>query len=154
VEDGERIKGLRPALSLFRKTAAGSEALADGDRARQGDVIRVGYRASGRRYGVIVSLDGRGAVTRHLPEQGRLAAALEGGEVVLLAHAYELDDAPAWERFYFVTADEPFEVEAVEDAARRARVEHAAAVAQAPEALRLPKPLEQASFLLTKETRP
>lgn len=152
-EDGERIKGRRPALALFRKTPSGSEALADGDRARTGDVIRVGYRASGHRYGVIVSLDGRGAVTRHLPEQGRLAAPLEGGEVVLLAHAYELDDAPAWERFYFVTADEPFEVGAIEDAARRACVEPSASVSAAPEALRLPKALEQSSFLLTKETR-
>jgi anti-sigma factor RsiW len=153
-EEGERTKGLRPALQLFRKTPSGSETLGDGDRARQGDVIRVGYRAFGRRYGVIVSLDGRGAVTRHLPEQGRLAAALDGGEVVLLPHAYELDDAPAWERFYFVTADEPFEVAAVEDAARRALSDHAAAAAPAPGALPLPAPLEQSGFLLTKETRP
>ena len=101
-------QGPAAGLSLFRKTANGSETLADGDVAREGDVIRIGYHAVGRRYGVIVSLDGRGGVTRHLPERGATAAPLAPSEVVLLAHAYELDDAPAWERFFFVTADAPF----------------------------------------------
>jgi hypothetical protein len=150
---GDRIKGLRPSLTLFRKTPSGSEVLADGDGARPGDVVRVGYNASGRRYGVIVSLDGRGSVTRHLPAQGRSSAALEPGDVVLLAQAYELDDAPAWERFFFVTADEPFDVAAVEDAARRAAASRAES-ASAPLSLGLPKPLEEWSFLLTKERRP
>jgi hypothetical protein len=151
--EGIRLKGSRPTLSLFRKTAQGSETLADGDAARAGDVIRVGYRSFGRRYGVIVSLDGRGGVTRHLPEAGGAAAPLEGGDVVLLAHAYELDDAPAWERFFFVTADGPFEVAAVEEAARRAASEAARAAGAAPEGLALPKALEQSAFLLTKERR-
>lgn len=144
-EPGVRLKGLGPALSLFRKTAQGSEALADGDVAHEGDVIRIGYRAFGRRYGVIVSLDGRGAVTRHFPERGAAAAALEPSEVVLLAHAYRLDDAPAWERFFFVTADAPFDVATVEDAARQA------AGRTAPASLPLPGALGQTAFLLTKE---
>jgi hypothetical protein len=151
--EGIRLKGSRPALSLFRKTAQGSETLADGAAARAGDVIRVGYRSFGRRYGVIVSLDGRGSVTRHLPEAGAAAAPLEGGDVVLLAHAYELDDAPSWERFFFVTAEAPFEVAAVEEAARRAAAEAGRAAGLAPEGLALPKPLEQSAFLLTKERR-
>ena len=29
---------------------------------------------------------------------------------MLLDHAYELDDAPRWERFYFITGDTPFSV--------------------------------------------
>ncbi len=153
-EEGIRLKGSRPALSLFRKTAQGSETLADGDAARPGDVIRVGYRSFGRRYGVIVSLDGRGSVTRHLPEAGAAAAPLEGGDVVLLANAYELDDAPSWERFFFVTAEAPFEVAAVEDAARRAAAEAGRAAGPAPDGLALPKTLEQSAFLLTKERRP
>jgi hypothetical protein len=152
--EGIRLKGSRPALSLFRKTAQGSETLADGDTARAGDVIRVGYRSFGRRYGVIVSLDGRGGLTRHLPEAGTAAAPLESGDVVLLAHAYELDDAPSWERFFFVTAEAPFEVAAVEDAARRAAAEAGRATGHAPEGLALPKTLEQSAFLLTKERRP
>jgi hypothetical protein len=148
-EAGVRLKGLGPALALFRKTANGSETLADGDVAHEGDVIRIGYRAFGRRYGVIVSLDGRGAVTRHFPERGGTAAALEPQEVVLLAHAYRLDDAPAWERFFFVTADAPFPVAAVEDAARQAA--GGAGRTKAPAVLPLSSALGQSTFVLTKE---
>jgi hypothetical protein len=144
---GDRIKGLKPALELFRKTPEGSETLADGATARAGDVIRVGYRAAGRGFGVILSVDGRGAVTLHLPRRGDEAAPLESGATVLLDHAYELDAAPRFERFYFVTAPVPFAVATVTDAARRAG-------ATAANALPLAAPFEQATFLLRKGGRP
>jgi hypothetical protein len=148
LEPGDRIKGLRPALVLFRKTAAGTEALADGAVARAGDLIRVGYRSAGRPYGVILSIDGRGAVTLHVPKQGQRAAALRSGDTVLLDHAYELDDAPRFERFFFVTAPAPFDVAPVLAAARRA-----GAGGPPPTALVLPPPLEQLTFSLEKEVR-
>ena len=44
---GDRIKGLTPALAVFRRTPHGSETLADGAVARPGDLLRVGYRAAG-----------------------------------------------------------------------------------------------------------
>jgi len=66
---GDRVKGLEPTLLLFRKTPEGSEPLKDGAAARAGDLIRIGYRAAGQRWGVIVSVDGRGVVTRHLPRE-------------------------------------------------------------------------------------
>lgn len=143
---GDRVKGLRPALALFRKTAEGSEALADGDAARKGDLVRVGYRAAGRAFGVIVSVDGRGSATLHLPERGRSASPLSPGSTVLLPHAYELDDAPRFERFFFVTSSSPFDVSTVLEAARGAAADGAS-----PSALRLPAPLEQCTFLLAKE---
>src|SRR5262249_42072514 len=45
VDEGTRIKGGsgRPALAVYRRTAAGSERLADGDVARAGDLLRIGY---------------------------------------------------------------------------------------------------------------
>lgn len=122
-EPGERIKGMRPALALFRKSERGSEALADGDVARAGDLVRVGYRAAGRAYGVILSIDGRGAVTLHLPAGGGRAAALHPGDTVLLGHSYELDDAP------------------------RAAAKRSGAP---PQALALPPSLDQSTFLLLK----
>ena len=145
----ERIKGLKPGLSLFRKTGDRSEALADGDVARPGDLIRVGYRAAGRRFGMILSLDGRGHVTVHLPTSGRQAAPLEAGDVVLLDHAFELDDAPRWERFFFVTSEAAFEIAPLVEDARRA-----SAGAAPPAALKLPPPFEQSAFSLDKEARP
>jgi hypothetical protein len=145
-EPGDRIKGMRPALVLFRHSPSGGEALVDGAVARPGDLVRVGYRAAGRAYGVVLSIDGRGAVTLHLPSGGARAAALRSGAAVLLDHSYELDDAPRAERFFFVTSGSPFDVAPVVDAARAAAKRSGAP----PRALALPASLEQSTFSLLK----
>jgi anti-sigma factor RsiW len=149
-ENGDRIKGLEPALSLHRKTVAGSELLAERALVRAGELVRIGYRSAGRPYGVIFSLDGRGAVTLHLPSGGERAARLHSGDTVLLDRAYELDDAPRWECFYLVTSETPFDVAPVLQAAR-----HAALGGQAPPPrLALRPPLEQSVFTLLKGEGP
>jgi anti-sigma factor RsiW len=147
--DGDRLKGLAPALAVYRRTATGSEALADGTRARPGDLLRLGYVAAGRRYGVILSIDGRGAVTVHLPPEGGRAAPLASGGTILLDHAFELDDAPAYERFFFVTADHAFEVAPIVEAVRAA-----AARSSAPAALAISREFEQTTFSVLKEESP
>jgi hypothetical protein len=147
----DRIKGLRPSLTMFRQTPRGSEALADGVTARPGDVVRLAYQAAGQSYGVIVSIDGRGGVTMHLPPTGGEAARLRAGDKVLLDQAYELDDAPRWEGFYLVTAQRPFAVQPVIDAAKREAALHRASP---PATLELPRGLEQSVFVLQKEHRP
>jgi len=150
-EQTDRIKGLTPALALYRRTAEGSETLADGAVARQGDLIRIGYRPAGHSYGAIVSIDGAANVTMHLPPSGDRAAALKHETTVLLDQAYELDDAPRWERFYFVAGESPFDVAPVMQAARDA----AAKISGLPPAgLALPRGLEQSGFTLQKESRP
>ncbi len=147
----DRIKGLRPALAVYRRTADGSETLADGAVTRPGDLLRIGYRAAGRAYGVILSVDGRG-IGHAAPAPRRLrAAALRREATVLLDQAYELDDAPRWERFYFVTGDEPFAVAPILDAARRIAANDLGSHAAA---LPLPPGLEQSSFSIQKETTP
>ena len=148
---GERIKGLRPSLTVFRQTPGGSERLADAAIVRAGDVVRVAYQAAGQSYGVIVSIDGRGGVTVHLPPEGRDAVRLQAGDRVLLDHAYELDDAPRWECFYFVTAQRPFDVQPVVDAAKREAALHGTSP---PPALPVSAGLEQSRFVLQKEQRP
>ncbi|MGD9904808.1 MAG: anti-sigma factor [Vicinamibacterales bacterium] len=109
----DRIKGTGAALAIYRQTPGGSELLHDGDRARPGDVLRVGYQAARGGYGAIVSIDGRGAVTRHYPLDGTTAAPLEAGTLVLLAEAFELDDAPRWERFHLFSSPDRFELDPV-----------------------------------------
>ena len=148
---GVRIKGLRPSLTVFRQTPRGSESLADGAAARQGDVVLLAYQAAGRAYGVIVSIDGRGGLSVHLPTSGRDAARLLPGDKVVLDQAYELDDAPRWECFYFVTGQEPFAVEPVVEAAKRVASLHRDSP---PPSLALPHGLEQSTFFLQKEDRP
>jgi len=149
-DSGDRIKGLQPSLAVYRRTADGSETLADGATAHAGDVIRVGYRSAGKGFGVIFSIDGRGSVTVHLPHDGTRAAPLKSEPTVLLDEAYELDDAPRWERFYFVTADEAFEIAPILTAARLA----ATGNVPAPTALALSRAFNQTTFSLQKEARP
>ena len=114
------IKGgdLKPALRIYRKTQAGPELLSANAEVGKGDVLQIRYRAAGQRFGVIASIDGHGTITFHLPESpGRAAVLTRDGEHAL-AHAYELDDSPEFERFLFVTSDVPF---TTEDVARSLR---------------------------------
>ncbi len=146
----DRVKGLKPSLTLFRKTAAGTERLEPGRALRAGDLVRVAYQGAARPYGVILSIDGRGGVTLHLPTSGRVAARLQPGDRVLLEQAYELDDAPRWESFCLVTGKAPFEVGPILDAARRAA---AAAGGAGPPALDIGPDLEQVSLFFIKEDK-
>jgi hypothetical protein len=146
-ESTEGIKGLEPTLLLFRKTPVGSEELRDGTTARAGDLIRIGYRAAGQRWGVIVSVDGRGVVTQHLPRDGAHAARLSTDSQALLDSAYELDDAPKWERFYFVAGSAPFDTAPVIEAANGVA---ASSSAGPPPALLLRMAVKQSSVLLIK----
>lgn len=141
-----RLKGAHPRLLLFRKTDAGTEVLANGARARAGDLIQIFYQAAGRSYGAIVSVDGRGTTTLHLPESGRQPAVLKQGEPVALGFAYELDDAPKWERFYLVTSNTPFDAQTV-FAAAKGGDGHA-------DSLRLSEAFEQVRFTLYKDDMP
>jgi hypothetical protein len=144
-EETDRLKG--GTLVLFRKTPTGSEVLGDGSGAHAGDQIRIGYRATTRFYGLILSVDGRGIVTRHFPQQGDQAAMLTTDGLVLLDHAYELDEAPGWECFYLVTGPKVFNVAPVLEAARMLG---AGAGTRLPVALKLGAPLEQTSLVLIK----
>ena len=49
--------------------------------------------SGGAPYGAVISLDGRGTVTFHLPTHGTAAAELSGRGAVPLPRSYELDDA-------------------------------------------------------------
>jgi hypothetical protein len=148
--DVTRIKGVTPYLLVYRKAATDVERLPPAAVARPHDVVQLAYQAAGRRYGVIVSVDGRGVVTRHLPVAGGEAVPLRGGVPVALAQSYELDDAPGFERFVLVAADEPFGVDQVEEAVRR---EHETWGSGANERrLDLPDSMDQFSLVLRKES--
>jgi hypothetical protein len=144
--DTTRTKGLEPKLLIHRQTQGEPEVLGDSARAARGDVLQLSYVSAGRRYGAVLSVDGRGSVTLHFPESPEGSPELRGG-TVSLPSAYELDDAPAFERFFFVTSDAPFDVRTVLESARQ--------LAQEPERARnaplpLPEPLSQTSLTLEK----
>jgi hypothetical protein len=146
-DEADRVKGEAASLMLYRKTDSGSELLDDGASVRRGDLIRVAYRSGAPCFGVIISIDGAGVVTRHLPVDASAAAPMEPGDATALGTAYELDDAPKWERFFLITGDRPFDVQVVLEAARRTV---RTAGGEPPDALTVPEGLRQSSFLLRK----
>jgi len=69
---------------------------------------------------------------------------------VFLDFAYELDDAPRWEAFYFVASDAPFDLEPIRQAVRRAAAHPNQG---APTLLVLPRGFAQSLFLVSKDNR-
>ena len=136
------------ALHVYRHGAAGDERLRDGARATRGDLLQLAYASKTGGYGVLLSIDGARKVTLHLPEaDAGKAAQLRDGRVVQVPSAYQLDDAPGFERFFFVSAAEPFDVAPIV-AAARALAERGAAARR--ETLALPARFEQVSLALDK----
>lgn len=135
-------------LWIDKKGPAGAQRLANGDVVGQGDRLQVHYDAADRELGVIVSIDGRGVATLHSPGDPEDEPALEAGGAVALDHSYELDDAPAFERFFFVTAPrgEALRVSEVMKAARELAARADAETAPLP----VRRELEQTSILLKK----
>lgn len=148
--DQTRLKGLAPRLLVFARAGTEATPLRDGATVHPHDTLQTGYVAAGRRHGALLSIDGRGGVTVHWPEPGQpadLTPPRAGSGQVLLPVAYELDDAPAFERFFLVTSRQPLDLEAVVAAARALAADPARA-AHAP--LPLGRGLEQVSVLLKK----
>lgn len=115
-----RLKGSEAGLAIFRKAKGGAELLPPHSLAKPGDTLQVFYHSRGPAYGVIFSVDGTGAVTLHLPEDGGSATALQAGDLLPLPHAYRLDRAPRLERFFLITAPRPFPVDGFLERARAA----------------------------------
>lgn len=103
-----RLKGAESGLAIFRKTGSGSELLPPRSAARPGDTLQVFYHSRRAVYGIVFSVDGAGAITLHYPEADGPAPALRIGDKLPLPHAFRLDKAPRYERFYLVTAPHPF----------------------------------------------
>jgi hypothetical protein len=94
------------------------ELLKDWQSARKGDLLQLAYVSAGEPYGMIFSVDGRGGVSLHFPKQEYGSTLLTRYEKILLPEAIELDDAPQFERFIFLTADFPIDVPQVLKLAR------------------------------------
>jgi hypothetical protein len=107
--EGIRVKG-DFALKLYRQTASGYEELADRARVSPGERFQLKYRAGNESYGMIFSIDGRGNITLHFPQNGKASPLLSKKGDVPLLDAFELDDAPGFERFFFVASKNVFNV--------------------------------------------
>lgn len=138
-----RVKG--PArLIMHRKVAGGDEKLDSGSLAKTGDLIQIGYFAGEAEHGVIFSVDGRDEVSLHFPDDAAGSTRLEKKNLVNLDFSYELDDAPEFERFFFVISEKPIDVQKVLDAAKNLG-------AELESKLSLPAGLKQKEFVLIKK---
>jgi hypothetical protein len=138
-----------PSLSIYRLRGDNTELLKDKAVVRPRDVIQVRYNALAKKYGAILSIDGRGSVTLHSPVPPSTEVALDHPEA-LLARSFELDDAPDFEIFFFVTADSPFDLSLIQERAKKLALAGKAAVNRE---LDLPEGLTQTTFLLIKEIK-
>lgn len=143
VDEGDRLKGLTPSLDVHVAAPAGPQPLRSGDVVGAGDVLQLRVRRADASHGVVVSVDGSGAVTRHFPDGADTALPTATAS---LPFSFELDDAPGYERFFLVTSSAPIDVDAV--------VRAASVLARKPGAetavLALPTGLRQSDVLLRK----
>ncbi|UCE41168.1 MAG: hypothetical protein JSV17_17330 [Candidatus Aminicenantes bacterium] len=152
-QDVTLIKGIptvdlsQTQLLVYRKIQDRVETLSDGEQAWAGDLLQLAYVTTQDSYGMILSIDGRGTVTLHLPENTGESTKLELRKQFLLPNAIELDDAPKFERFFFLTSESPIDVDGV--------LQEAQDMAKNPEQVKqenmdLPESFKQYSVLILK----
>jgi hypothetical protein len=156
-EGGVRFKGDDLQLLAFVQSGTDIKPLRAGDTVCAGQFLQLHYLTTESGYGMILSVDGRGHSTHHLPQglhPATKSATLTPRSVVPLPHSYELDQAPHFERFFFFMASEPFALSDIEPALKR----YQAALIQGQPGPRtrstklkgLPKRIHATSLLLMK----
>jgi hypothetical protein len=121
-QDGlTRLKGLDSHLTIYRKVGVSFEKLENDSAVKAHDLLQLSYLNLNSSYGAILSVDGRGEVTVHLSGASGLAQKLIAQKEVVLPTAFELDDAPLFDRFYFLVSDTPFSVNRVIESIRSAQ---------------------------------
>lgn len=141
---GYRTKG-EPRLLVHRVVKDGIEQLAEGASVCEGDRIQLSVVPAGRKYFTVFSVDGRGHLTLHFPQEGEDGKIEESDTPFPLPRSYELDDAPAFERFFLIASQTPLEMATIMKIVRKQlkNIEHAVLDD-------LPVDTTQSSFLLEK----
>ena len=109
--DDMRIKGLSARMEVWKKTGDSAVQMENLGEAREGDEIQLRYAVAEKCYGLLFSMDGNGTITMHMGE-GNKAIGLEPGKMTTLPFAYKLDNAPKFEKFFFLTSKDEFELNA------------------------------------------
>lgn len=136
-------------LLVHRNVNNKVELLRDGTSGKAGDLLQLGYLSVSQPYGVIFSIDGCGGVTLHYPEDKNRPASLVLNKKIVLPEAIELDNAPGFERFFFITSDTPLDVEKILKDAKALAADIEAAKAKN---LDLPKNVKQYSTIIIKKS--
>ena len=110
-DDGVRIKGLSARMEVWKKTGDSAVQMENLGEAREGDEIQLRYAVAEKCFGLLFSMDGNGTITMHMGP-GNRAVELEPGKMTTLPFAYKLDNAPKFEKFFFLTSKNEFELNA------------------------------------------
>ena len=121
-DDGIRTKGDVRRLRVHRVDAGTgvASALGERDTASPGSVLQISLLPGPGTWAAVVSVDGSGQATLHLPETGDSALRIE--DAVQAPHSFQLDDAPGFERFFLVTSNRRFSLDEALALARRSGV--------------------------------
>jgi len=154
--DYTRIKGeesidfTKTQIIIYKKSGSEIELLKNGARAKAGDLLQLAYIPAGKTYGVIFSIDGSGIVTLHHPESKGNSSILKQEKKNLLPSSYELDNAPDFERFFFITTMEEIEVQSI---IKKAEILALSPASAKTKNLELSESYSQFSILLKKEKK-
>ncbi|MDH5720548.1 MAG: hypothetical protein OEZ13_07980 [Spirochaetia bacterium] len=107
-----RIKGDASKLFIYLQRNNRIDLLSEGSVVFKGDLIQAAYLSEAD-FGVILSIDGRGKVSLHFPLKENLTTKLNKNQKTKLPYSYELDDAPAFERFFFLFSDNEIDLKKV-----------------------------------------
>jgi hypothetical protein len=110
-DDGVRIKGMDARMEVWKKTGDSAVQMENLGEAREGDEIQLRYAVAEKCFGLLFSMDGNGTITMHMGH-GNRAVELEPGKMTTLPFAYKLDNAPKFEKFFFLTSKDEFELNA------------------------------------------
>jgi hypothetical protein len=147
-EDGGSVGEPEPSLGFYVFRDGKRVLGRPGESLNEGDRIQFWYEVPKPTVGVVVGIDGRGAVTRYFPESEDSPAPLEKGEDRKINSNVILDDAIGVERFFLCTAsDADVDADEVERAAR----EIAGSGVDLRQIIRLPVDCDQASVWIRKE---
>jgi len=143
-----RLKGMLPELSIYRKKNNYAEKIANHQFVSNHDVLQLRYQGAGYQFGVIFSIDGRGQVTLHFPIHEEESTRIQSEGSVALPYAYELDDAPGFERFFLLASYSSLNVDEI---LKKGKVLANSELAATNEKITMPAEVYQTSVLLAKD---
>lgn len=109
VAAGIRIKGLPSRFEVWKKAGDSAIQMQDRDSVIAGDELQIRYTVAEKCFGLLFSMDGNGFVTIHIGQDNN-AVELAPQGIKFLPTAYKLDNAPYFEKFFFLTAGEAFSI--------------------------------------------
>lgn len=120
-DDGLRTKGGVARMRIHRVELGSTEtvSLRDGDQVAAGATLQVALLAGPCAQVAVMSVDGAGQVTRHIPETGD--SSISAKDPLSAAHSFQIDDAPGFERFVLVESEKPFALSELESLLAKAR---------------------------------